>query len=58
MSLNKLKNPPKPNFVVIVTDAFDGRIVANKTYEKIVNLENLSKLQGGFLKNLFTKTLM
>ena len=39
-------NNRKPNFVVIVTDAFDGRIVANKTYQRIVNLENLSKLQG------------
>jgi len=49
------ENPQKPNFVVIVTDAFDGRIVANKTYEKVVNLANISKLQGEFLKTFIQK---
>ena len=36
----------KPNFVVIVTDAFDGRILENRNYEKIVNLKNIKKLQN------------
>ena len=45
MSLNKLydENPPKPNFVLIVTDAFDGRIVVYKTYEKVVKLTFFSE---------------
>ena len=35
----------QPNFVVVVTDAFDGRVVVDKNYKSIVDLENLSKLQ-------------
>ena len=34
--------------LIIVTDAFDGRIVENKAYKDIVDLENISK--SGILK--------
>jgi len=36
----------KPNFVIIVTDAFDGRIVANRDFQNIVKLPNIESLQG------------
>ena len=35
----------KRNFVIIVTDAFDGRIVENYNYKSIVDLPNIEKLQ-------------
>ena len=28
----------RPNFVVVVTDAFDGRIVKNRSYKNIVEV--------------------
>ena len=31
----------RPNFVVLVTDAFDGRIVKNRSYKNIVEVINL-----------------
>ena len=31
----------RPNFVVVVTDAFDGRIVKNRSYKNIVEVINL-----------------
>lgn len=35
----------QPNFVIIVTDSFDGRIIEHKNYKPIVDLNNIEKLQ-------------
>ena len=34
----------RPNFVVVVTDAFDGRIVKNRSYKNIVEVIKLNIL--------------
>ena len=44
--VERLRENGRPNFVIIVTDAFDGRIVANKNYKNIVSLPNIENLQG------------
>ena len=45
VTLAKPIDQEKPNFLIIVTDSFDGRIIENKNYKPIVNLTNIEKLQ-------------
>lgn len=39
------KKNARPNVLVICTDALDGRLVENRNYKKLVELNHISKLQ-------------
>jgi len=39
------RSTKRPNVLVICTDAFDGRLVENRSYGQLVDLPNIAKLQ-------------